>query len=241
MKQRYSLHTIWMLSFRFVTICLGFECSHALAGSRSSPLIMAVFSSCVHRIYVPGVCGPFINPTMRISLSPPDRSSFLQTVFPQFLSMASGFVAGTTQNIIGGAVGGAVGSSGGSYLEKHTIAGLSNGAADYRSKGVLLFETYSSKLTITEFDDIRERLAEYVRLYCTVSHSCLIASILHVLGVRLRWRTLIMTTGSLFTAGLRHARRRLATEKLSDWSGLVPIFISLLYIFLLYILHLLGS
>lgn len=143
--------------------------------------------------------------------------------------MASGFVAGTTQNIIGGAVGGAVGSSGGTYLEKHTIAGLSNGAADYRSKGVLLFETYGSKLTITEFDDIRERLAEYVQSYHTVSYSCLIA-IVHVVGVRMRWRTLTMTTGSLFTAGLRHARRRLATERLSDWSGLVLIFISLLYI-----------
>lgn len=74
--------------------------------------------------------------------------------------MAGAFAIGTTQNALGSVVGGVAGNPGGTYLEKHTIAGLHNSAADYRTRGVCLFETYGCKLTAAERERIKLQLEE---------------------------------------------------------------------------------
>lgn len=69
--------------------------------------------------------------------------------------MAGAFTTGVVQNALGSVVGGVAGNSGATFLEKHTIAGLHNSAADYRTRGVSLYETYGHKLDENE----RERIA----------------------------------------------------------------------------------
>lgn len=80
--------------------------------------------------------------------------------------MAGSFTVGTLQNALGSIIGGVAGNSGGNYFEKHTSAGLSNSAADYRSKGVSLYEAYGSLLTDVEILAIKRDLAKYVRYHC---------------------------------------------------------------------------
>ncbi|EIM87933.1 uncharacterized protein STEHIDRAFT_155293 [Stereum hirsutum FP-91666 SS1] len=74
--------------------------------------------------------------------------------------MAGAFTVGTLQNALGSVIGGVAGNSGGNYFEKHTSAGLSNSAADYRTKGVSLYEAYASKMSAAEVVAIRRDLAK---------------------------------------------------------------------------------
>lgn len=140
--------------------------------------------------------------------------------------MAGAFTVGTLQNALGSVIGGVAGNSGGNYFEKHTSAGLSNSAADYRSKGVSLYEAYASKLSASEVVAIKRDLAKYVQHHWSrfpamvlTHHACTYAE------GRSRWRDVTtLTRIKVASHGRGPVGAHLAWQKITiglrlGWSG----------------------
>lgn len=140
--------------------------------------------------------------------------------------MAGAFTVGTLQNALGSVIGGVAGNSGGNYFEKHTSAGLSNSAADYRTKGVSLYEAYASKMSAAEVVAIRRDLAKCVQHHWSrfpalvlTRRACTCAE------GRLRWRDVTILTRMEVAShghgpvGAHLARQRITTGLRLGWSG----------------------